>query len=64
MYAHKKYVPILCKILLTFMMTQALEMKNYGKVNMYSIARNACVGYWTKTIKVTISAESCRKENI
>ena len=54
MEARTKYAYILWKIPPTFVMTQASEMKNYGKVNMYSITRNVCAGSWTRNIKRTI----------
>ena len=59
MEARTKYVPLLRNIPLTFVMTQASEIKNYVKANMYSIPRDARVGYWTQNIKRPILAKSC-----
>ena len=39
------------KIPPTSLMTQALGMKNYGKLNMYSMLRDARTGSWTQNIK-------------
>ena len=51
MEARTKAAHILWEFPTTCVMTQTSEMNNYGKVNMYSIPRDARALSWTQTTK-------------